>query len=67
MLHELGLKILDDRGDMNAWTEQEKLDHMVHQRAVLRNRCRSAARCSAASGRSTKPGRTAATIAICSC
>jgi hypothetical protein len=28
MLHELGLKILDDRGDLNSWDEQEKLDHM---------------------------------------
>lgn len=28
MVHELGLKILDDRGDMNSWTEQDKLDHM---------------------------------------
>jgi len=28
MLHELGLKILDDRGDMNSWDEHEKLDHM---------------------------------------
>lgn len=28
LVHELGLKILDDRGDMNGWTDQEKLDHM---------------------------------------
>jgi len=28
LLHELGLKILDDRGDMNSWTEDQKLDHM---------------------------------------
>lgn len=28
MIHDLGLKILDDRGDMNSWTEQQKLDHM---------------------------------------
>ena len=28
MLHELHLKILDDRGDMNSWTRQQKLDHM---------------------------------------
>ena len=28
LLHDLGLKILDDRGDMNSWTKQQKLDHM---------------------------------------
>jgi hypothetical protein len=28
MLYDRGLKILDDRGDMNAWTEEQKLDHM---------------------------------------
>ena len=28
MLHDRGLKIFDDRGDMNSWTEQQKLDHM---------------------------------------
>ena len=28
LLHDLGLKILDDRGDMNAFLESEKLDHM---------------------------------------
>jgi Fascin domain len=28
MIHELGLRIFDDRGDMNSWTEQDKLDHM---------------------------------------
>lgn len=28
MLYELGLKIFDDRGDMNSWDEDEKIDHM---------------------------------------
>src|SRR4029453_9617836 len=28
LLHELGLKILDDRGDMNSWTREQKLNHM---------------------------------------
>jgi Fascin domain len=28
LLHELGLKILDDRGDMNSWTNGQKLEHM---------------------------------------
>lgn len=28
MLHDVGLKIMDDRGDMNAWTDQDKRDHM---------------------------------------
>jgi len=28
LLHELGLKILDDRGDMNSWTRDQKLEHM---------------------------------------
>jgi len=28
MIHELGLKILDDRGDMNAFSHQQKIDHM---------------------------------------
>jgi len=28
LLHSLGLKILDDRGDMNSWTTDQKLDHM---------------------------------------
>ena len=28
MLHELGLKVLDDRGDMNAFTHDEKIEHM---------------------------------------
>jgi len=28
LLHERGLKIFDDRGDMNSWTEDQKLDHM---------------------------------------
>jgi hypothetical protein len=29
MLHDRGLKIFDDRGDMNAWTHQQKIDHML--------------------------------------
>jgi len=28
LLHELGLKIFDDRGDMNSWDDEEKVDHM---------------------------------------
>jgi len=28
LLHELGLKILDDRGDMNSFTHDEKIEHM---------------------------------------
>lgn len=28
MLHSLGLKIMDDRGDMNAWTRDQQLQHM---------------------------------------
>jgi hypothetical protein len=28
MLHDLGLKIFDDRGDMNSWDDQQKRDHM---------------------------------------
>jgi Fascin domain len=28
LLHERGLRIFDDRGDMNSWTHQQKLDHM---------------------------------------
>ena len=28
LLHSLGLKILDDRGDMNSWTREQKLNHM---------------------------------------
>jgi hypothetical protein len=28
LVHELGLKILDDRGDMNSWTKDQKLEHM---------------------------------------
>lgn len=28
MVHGLGLKVLDDRGDLNAWSHQQKLDHM---------------------------------------
>lgn len=28
MLHERGLRLFDDRGDMNSWTTQQKLDHM---------------------------------------
>jgi len=28
MLHGLGLKVMDDRGDMNSWSRTEKLEHM---------------------------------------
>jgi len=28
MLHDRGLKIFDDRGDMNSWTHQQKIAHM---------------------------------------
>lgn len=28
LLHDLGLRIFDDRGDMNSWTDDQKLDHM---------------------------------------
>jgi hypothetical protein len=28
MLHERGLRVFDDRGDMNSWTRQQKFDHM---------------------------------------
>jgi hypothetical protein len=29
MLHDRGLKIFDDRGDMNAFTHEQKIDHML--------------------------------------
>lgn len=28
LIHELGLRIMDDRGDMNSWSRQQKIDHM---------------------------------------
>jgi hypothetical protein len=28
LLHARGLRIFDDRGDLNAWTQQQKFDHM---------------------------------------
>ena len=65
LLHELGLKIFDDRGDMNTWTQQREDRSHVPQRAVLRRpavRPRGPRR---RLRRSTKPGRTAATIATC--
>jgi hypothetical protein len=28
LIHECGMKVFDDRGDMNSWTEDQKTDHM---------------------------------------
>lgn len=29
LLHDRGLKIFDDRGDMNSWTRDQKIEHMI--------------------------------------
>jgi hypothetical protein len=28
MLHSMGLKVMDDRGDLNSWSRAEKIEHM---------------------------------------
>jgi hypothetical protein len=36
MLQSLGLKVMDDRGDLNSWTRAQKLEHM-HRNGQLYN------------------------------